>query len=257
MDHALKNRMQEMEQRKSNWSKGKWIESTLDKVPLHQLVPNVEPEQASNDKKQEEEEEEECQCGICFEWMDQPDRAPTILFPCGHTFCKDCIQKLAKRNCPHCRRTIEQQAPNIELQKMIQFHKEQIAKMKRVKKEEADEPKQKQLTLEQLQIRKQVLLQELAHVEDEQHHVLEQQHLAQEFLNQLHSKQQTVAQQLQLLQQKQSQIQQDISTVTTQQMNLNKQQLQNKQQMEYIYSTLDYLQIQIQKYELMKVTKRQ
>ena len=49
-------------------------------------------------------------CKICFEVMVSPKRTPMILYPCGHTFCKDCMNQHVARgnnnnkpNCPYCR----------------------------------------------------------------------------------------------------------------------------------------------------------
>jgi len=62
-------------------------------------------------------------CSICFELMLPKDRSPTLLFPCGHTFCKLCLASNAKKSgkkvCPWCRTAIESQATNISLQNVI------------------------------------------------------------------------------------------------------------------------------------------
>lgn len=47
-------------------------------------------------------------CKICYEVMRSPTRIPTLLFPCGHTFCKLCIDSCAGKKdsslaCPYCR----------------------------------------------------------------------------------------------------------------------------------------------------------
>ncbi|OMJ92978.1 hypothetical protein SteCoe_4201 [Stentor coeruleus] len=50
------------------------------------------------------------------------DHAPILLFPCGHTFCKQCIDhniKVGKRTCPVCRSKFTSQAVNISLQNII------------------------------------------------------------------------------------------------------------------------------------------
>ena len=62
-------------------------------------------------------------CPICYELMTGKARQPTLLFPCGHTFCAECLrqhlEKLDRRTCPYCRETVQSQAPNISLQQMI------------------------------------------------------------------------------------------------------------------------------------------
>jgi hypothetical protein len=62
-------------------------------------------------------------CSICYELMLPPVRAPVLLFPCGHTFCKDCIEMHQKANntaCPTCRAVITSKAANISLQQLIE-----------------------------------------------------------------------------------------------------------------------------------------
>jgi rubrerythrin len=54
-------------------------------------------------------------CPVCFEPMLPPARSPMLLFPCGHTFCEQCInhqKKVAKHQCPLCRAKIERVAVN-------------------------------------------------------------------------------------------------------------------------------------------------
>ena len=60
-------------------------------------------------------------CPICFELFLPPDNQPFILFPCGHTFCKVCINAYAKekKKCPFCRTPVASMAPNISLQNLI------------------------------------------------------------------------------------------------------------------------------------------
>ena len=63
-------------------------------------------------------------CAICYERMDPPDRSPMLLFPCGHTLCRQCLTshlaKAPKKTCPLCRAVIQSQAVNISLQQLIQ-----------------------------------------------------------------------------------------------------------------------------------------
>jgi len=61
-------------------------------------------------------------CPICFELFLPPEHSPILIIPCGHTFCKGCLEdmkKKAKYACPFCRIKIQSQAPNISLQKLI------------------------------------------------------------------------------------------------------------------------------------------
>lgn len=63
-------------------------------------------------------------CSICYELMEPPVRSPILLFPCGHTLCKDCLAHhlAASRasTCALCRAPIKSQAVNISLQQIIQ-----------------------------------------------------------------------------------------------------------------------------------------
>jgi len=72
-------------------------------------------------------------CQICFELMLPPLKPPTLLFPCGHTFCKECVEKNAESSkngrgsakCPYCREKISSVAPNHSLRQLIErFAKE-------------------------------------------------------------------------------------------------------------------------------------
>lgn len=44
-------------------------------------------------------------CPICFELMAPPERPPMLLFPCGHSFCRRCLDKPrpSSNRCPYCR----------------------------------------------------------------------------------------------------------------------------------------------------------
>lgn len=62
-------------------------------------------------------------CPICYELMAGKENQPTLLFPCGHTFCASCLrthlEKLDRKTCPYCRETVTSQAPNISLAQVI------------------------------------------------------------------------------------------------------------------------------------------
>ncbi len=63
-------------------------------------------------------------CSICMELMVAP-KTPMMLFPCGHTFCSECLTAnlakggAGKNKCPYCRATIESKAPNVTLQQLV------------------------------------------------------------------------------------------------------------------------------------------
>ena len=60
-------------------------------------------------------------CKICYEVMQAPDRTPILLFPCGHTFCKECMHhcKKDKITCPYCRVHVQSSAINQSLKDLI------------------------------------------------------------------------------------------------------------------------------------------
>lgn len=62
-------------------------------------------------------------CPVCFEPMLPPQRSPLLLFPCGHTFCEQCIghqKKVGKHQCPFCRSNIESVAVNHSLRQLME-----------------------------------------------------------------------------------------------------------------------------------------
>lgn len=48
-------------------------------------------------------------CPVCYELMAPPAKAPMLLFPCGHSFCAQCINAHLARGsntCPYCREQV-------------------------------------------------------------------------------------------------------------------------------------------------------
>mmetsp|Transcript_29571 Transcript_29571/g.43638 ORF Transcript_29571/g.43638 Transcript_29571/m.43638 type:complete len:366 (-) Transcript_29571:110-1207(-) len=75
-------------------------------------------------------------CQICFELMKAPTKSPMMIFPCGHTFCKECIQRHQSREgppakmCPYCREQIKCTAENQPLKQLIDRFASQSDKLK-------------------------------------------------------------------------------------------------------------------------------
>ncbi|KAJ8025310.1 hypothetical protein HOLleu_35484 [Holothuria leucospilota] len=56
-------------------------------------------------------------CSRCGQHMIPPDHIPTLLIPCGHTFCEPCAEDRIK--CPFCRTKVTSTAVNDSLQNII------------------------------------------------------------------------------------------------------------------------------------------
>lgn len=48
-------------------------------------------------------EMENHKCAICFEIMLDKEHEPMMIVPCGHCFCRNCLQLLTTQKCPTCR----------------------------------------------------------------------------------------------------------------------------------------------------------
>ena len=83
-------------------------------------------------------------CPVCYELMAGKERQPTLLFPCGHTFCAACLkqhlEQLGRTTCPYCREKVASRAPNISLQQVIDGFVERQQSMARgeVQKQRTD-----------------------------------------------------------------------------------------------------------------------
>lgn len=94
-------------------------------------------------------------CKICFELMVSPQRTPMFLYPCGHTFCKECMGRhthqaqintqahqahpaqtyiqqqhgtdasIQKPRCPFCRTVIQSMVTNQAIKELIDGYTEQ------------------------------------------------------------------------------------------------------------------------------------
>ena len=72
-------------------------------------------------------------CKICFELMISPNRTPMFLYPCGHTFCKTCMNTHTKQSqdptCPYCRKPIQNMIINQAIKEIIDNYMEQKAQV--------------------------------------------------------------------------------------------------------------------------------
>eukprot|EP00455_Lapot_gusevi_P049185 TRINITY_DN6929_c0_g1_i1.p1 TRINITY_DN6929_c0_g1~~TRINITY_DN6929_c0_g1_i1.p1 ORF type:complete len:424 (-),score=54.46 TRINITY_DN6929_c0_g1_i1:87-1358(-) len=81
-------------------------------APSHTISPS------SSDPRRQEEELPTHHCSVCYEIM-SGHKVPTILVPCGHTFCRVCLERSTKSVCPLCRSPISGTVVNVALQQMI------------------------------------------------------------------------------------------------------------------------------------------
>ncbi|KRX03498.1 hypothetical protein PPERSA_02877 [Pseudocohnilembus persalinus] len=75
-------------------------------------------------EKKISQEVESNTCPICLELMIPPNNSPILLFPCGHTFCRNCIferngKKMKLSKCGICRQKVTSSAVNFSLQNLI------------------------------------------------------------------------------------------------------------------------------------------
>ena len=59
------------------------------------------------------------ECKLCIEPLDHLTHKPYSLYPCGHTYCISCIQKLSNPICPLCREHIHEKIVNFGLLEFI------------------------------------------------------------------------------------------------------------------------------------------
>ncbi|GMH50080.1 hypothetical protein TrRE_jg1184 [Triparma retinervis] len=85
------------------------------------------------------------QCQICYELMAPPHHTPTLLFPCGHTFCNKCVERSKegkegkKGKCPYCRSPITSSAVNHSLKDLIERFADQKGKLEREEVDHLDD----------------------------------------------------------------------------------------------------------------------
>lgn len=120
-------------------------------------------------------------CAVCLEMMEPPAKEPVLLIPCSHSFCKQCIFRMIKKQCPDkllvnklvhlppnshkkcpfCRVRIKSLVGNIQMrqliEKMITLKEEESVKIKNDFENQAVDYRDKEL----LKFRKTVLAKEL------------------------------------------------------------------------------------------------
>ena len=60
-------------------------------------------------------------CQVCFENYNDKDNQPYAIIPCGHTFCKLCLESLKETKCPKCRREISEKIVNYAILDVLEY----------------------------------------------------------------------------------------------------------------------------------------
>lgn len=82
------------------------------------------------------------QCQICFEEYNDKNVVPYLISPCGHPYCKGCLDKLDSNKCPSCRNPIIHKIKNFlalnllynNVERTSAFNNKQLNESKEVKK---------------------------------------------------------------------------------------------------------------------------
>ena len=70
------------------------------------------------------------ECEICFNSYDAIKIKPYSLYPCGHTFCKTCLDQIQKQECPKCKREIIGEQINYALLDALDLNKTKVIQTK-------------------------------------------------------------------------------------------------------------------------------
>jgi hypothetical protein len=68
-------------------------------------------------------------CAICLDQYDECIKKPTILYPCFHTFCLACVERIknvSPKKCATCRGIIENVGTNYALYDIIESNSTQV-----------------------------------------------------------------------------------------------------------------------------------
>ena len=159
-----------MKQQQKQWMNERKIDIERQNMPdlssadlvnaLTDKITSKMPRNQKNIEKGVANEIETNTCSICFELMLPKLHSPILLFPCGHTFCKECIEHNFKTNgkkCPWCREKVASHAVNLSLQNIIvAFAKENTVKQVEIEKPSGEYESQ----LEMFELRCNILKQE-------------------------------------------------------------------------------------------------
>lgn len=82
-------------------------------------------------------------CRICYLPYDDTKRVPTVVLPCLHTFCQQCVDRVRSHvpsSCPNCRQRIAGQKPNFAFRDSLMELAKQLTKA--VKAESQAQPEE-------------------------------------------------------------------------------------------------------------------
>lgn len=108
------------------------------------IASNRQPQSRDDLPKSVADEIDANTCSICLETMLPPGNSPVILFPCGHTICKECVNRIDKmsknKQCPCCKAKVTSTAVNYSLQSVIVAHAASKSKPARPSKPAESQP---------------------------------------------------------------------------------------------------------------------
>ena len=205
-------------------------------------------------------------CKICFEVMLPPDHVPILLFPCGHTFCKQCVEHKTAQGghlgttivkCPYCRVEIESKAINQSLKELIEHLHVQTNKLTKNpdalvatqnSKKKQNEYEQK---LQSCKIREKILKNELLDVEEENKGNTRKKGKVQETKSYLEEKQREVDEKIQLLQEEKELIQVHLQQQIQKEKEFESLEQAIQEKKSLVEETLGKLRLEIEKLELL------
>lgn len=130
-DPPLDVRLRQIEKQRSAWMKGfqedkRKKESQSVSVPVvpKKADPEVTIVRKTKLTSQLTSQVASQKCGVCLDLMIPPKKCPILLFPCGHTFCKQCLTLHKENNnfCPSCRTEFVSEAVNQSLKQVMEAY---------------------------------------------------------------------------------------------------------------------------------------
>jgi Zinc finger, C3HC4 type (RING finger) len=155
-----------IKQKQKQWMREREIELQKEGMPslsaselVNALTDKITSQLPKSQKKIDKSVADEVEtntCSICFELMLPKAHSPILLFPCGHTFCKECVEhafRSGQKKCPWCREKITSHAVNLSLQNIIVAYARQNDIKVNLEPDKPDNDYKKQLEMYELRAR--------------------------------------------------------------------------------------------------------